>query len=80
MVGKLLSENSGTITRKVDKCGHTAVPLIVGGKSALPREFPHSALLGFVVPTDGKIKWECGGSLLSPLYVLTAGHCINSRD
>lgn len=27
--------------RRVDRCGHKVVSLIVGGEAAKPREFPH---------------------------------------
>ena len=61
----------------IDKCGHNAVPLIVGGNLASPREFPHSALIGFDTNTNN-IIWACGGTLISDRYVLTAGHCLYS--
>lgn len=59
---------------KEQKCLHKAVPLIIGGENATAGEFPHMALLGYNV--DGQVNWECGGSLISEKFVLTAGHCL----
>lgn len=63
----------------VDKCGHKVTPLIVGGEFAKPREFPHMALIGYPAG-ENQAKWACGGTLISDEYVLTAGHCLYSRE
>ncbi|XP_045480375.1 venom serine protease Bi-VSP-like isoform X1 [Harmonia axyridis] len=50
----------------------------VGGVRALSQEFPHMALLGY--GTEAEKEWKCGGSLISLRHILTAAHCLYSRD
>ncbi|XP_071055284.1 serine protease snake-like [Onthophagus taurus] len=52
--------------------------IIVGGTDANPTEFPHMAALGY--GDSPNIQWECGGSLISEKFVLTAAHCLISRQ
>lgn len=59
-------------------CHHNTDKLIVGGQNAAANEFPHMALLGY--GQDPSIEWVCGGALISNRFILTAGHCIESRD
>ncbi|XP_058060708.1 venom protease-like [Anopheles bellator] len=62
----------------IDKCGHTAVELVVDGELAKAREFPHMALVGYGEAPD--IKYLCGGSLVSERFVLSAGHCMGDTN
>ncbi|KAB0801696.1 hypothetical protein PPYR_03882 [Photinus pyralis] len=61
-------------TVSVDKCAIIAVSNIVGGEDTKPREFPHMALIGYQT-ANSKIYYQCGGSLISEEFVLTAAHC-----
>ncbi|XP_058169284.1 serine protease snake-like [Anopheles ziemanni] len=52
------------------------VKLIVGGEEANYGEFPHQAMLGYPQEDDPqKVKFLCGGTLISEKHVLTAAHC-----
>ncbi|CAF3277907.1 unnamed protein product [Rotaria socialis] len=56
---------------------------IVGGHEAVPHSWPWQILYQESVscgPQAGYCTSNCGGSLISADYVLTAAHCLNSND
>jgi len=63
----------------VSLCSTDSRRLIIGGKRANPREFPHMAILGYN-DEEGRVIWQCGGTLISSRIVLTAAHCVATLD
>ena len=65
---------------KKGECGtRITVSNIVGGQVTKLGDFPYMALQGKIA-FDGKIFYSCGGSLINKWYVLTAAHCIRSKN
>uniref|UniRef100_A0A8W7NTC6 Peptidase S1 domain-containing protein n=1 Tax=Anopheles atroparvus TaxID=41427 RepID=A0A8W7NTC6_ANOAO len=68
-----LTLNPTLVKFEIPKCEMT-VKLIVGGNVTRPGEFPHMAAIGWRLQ-DGGYSFDCGGTLISDRYVLTAAHC-----
>lgn len=67
------------VFHEVSRCTIVETPLIVGGSQASHAEFPHMAVIGFG-RNDTDVSWQCGGTIISDAYILTAAHCLESID
>jgi gram-positive specific serine protease len=61
-------------------CGPCQEDRIKGGKKAKVGQFPWMALLIYQDTDTKKISYGCGGSLITPSFVLTAAHCFSDRN
>ncbi|KOB71708.1 Serine protease HP21 [Operophtera brumata] len=62
---------------RVNYCRHNAEDMFIEGTVAAKGEFPHMVKLGYK-NGENKIEWQCGGSLISEKFVLTAAHCTSN--
>jgi secreted trypsin-like serine protease len=59
---------------KFYKYGEENLVKPASARPAVLRDFAHIAAIGWT-ESDGTISWNCGGSLVTETFILTAGHC-----
>lgn len=75
-------ESFKTLSTTIDEtkiCDERFDGFAAHGVPARPKEFPHMAALGYQKSED-PILWQCGGTLISESFVMTAGHCLQSGE
>ncbi|XP_032671242.1 chymotrypsin-1-like [Odontomachus brunneus] len=65
----------GVIARQT--CGEEP-EAIIGGNNAIDGQFKHQVSLE--IEFYGEVFHMCGGSIITPLHILTAAHCVENED
>lgn len=72
----LLATSHGSQSFDHLRCGARHMSRIVGGEAAIPHSWPWQAELQIKNETSGLFYFKCGGTLVTPQYVVTAAHCV----
>ncbi|XP_031631877.1 serine/threonine-protein phosphatase 6 regulatory ankyrin repeat subunit C-like [Contarinia nasturtii] len=68
------------IVRSVQEaCQSYSADRITHGEIAADEEFPWMAALGYINERDYKITFDCGGTIISNKFLLTAAHCVKVK-
>uniref|UniRef100_A0A1B6KI46 limulus clotting factor C n=1 Tax=Graphocephala atropunctata TaxID=36148 RepID=A0A1B6KI46_9HEMI len=74
----LTSHPNWKLLDRGDDCGHNVADRIIGGDEATLGQYPWIARLGYTYELDESNSvdtYECGGTIINSLYILTAAHC-----
>lgn len=63
-----------------ERCGKMSANRILGGSIAAINSMPWMVLLSYKSKFDNTTGFKCGGTLITPKFVLTAAHCNEIRD
>ncbi|CAO1367849.1 unnamed protein product [Diamesa hyperborea] len=63
------------VSAYIDWINQKMEPFIVGGQDAVPHSAPYMISLQFL-RRNGLFGHSCGGSIINPMWILSAGHCI----
>uniref|UniRef100_A0A1B6ENS7 limulus clotting factor C n=2 Tax=Cuerna arida TaxID=1464854 RepID=A0A1B6ENS7_9HEMI len=74
----LTSHPNWKLLDRGDDCGYNVADRIIGGDEATLGQYPWIARLGYTYELDENNTvdtYECGGTIINSMYVLTAAHC-----
>ncbi|XP_016977946.2 spaetzle-processing enzyme [Drosophila rhopaloa] len=79
-IAEVEGQQPGNVLPGSDVCGFLFADRIFGGTNTSLWEFPWMVLLQYKKLFSESYSFNCGGALLNSRYVLTAGHCLASRE